>query len=132
MHPAVDTERLQSAVLDADIAHALEHHTTRRQHQVNALVEITKVFACQRTDPGAEPLAQHAREVRVIERHHGNVESACGITRSPARRVRITRFNEIRLESLQRPFPGGTAQRKSIAVSERKGGHLQSVYMGGG
>ena len=63
MHLAVDTERLQRAVLDTHVTHALEHHATRCQDEINPLVEITQVLARNRADPGAEPLAQHARQV---------------------------------------------------------------------
>jgi hypothetical protein len=117
---AVDAERLDRDVRDAEIAEPFRDQPARREHAVEAPIEMAQVAAGEPSDRRREAIREEAREIGVRERDGRNGELVGDAEHDPGQVIRIGGLDHIGLEFAQNARPAIDAERHAIAA-----GHAQ-------
>jgi hypothetical protein len=121
----VDAERLQRDPLDAPLAEMATQARARREHEVEAAIEVLRVAARRARGDAAEGAARgearHRLEVGVAGRDRGDAARARRVERAQATRIR-DRPASIRSgrSAGEHARDGDAAQRQAVATAARQ------------
>ena len=117
----VDAERLQGDPRDAPVEQVIAHAAARREHQVEAGVQVAQVAPRQPCEAAAEPGAAgepgHRLEVGMTGRDRGDGERAGRIERAPGDAVGIAGLDQVRPQIAQHAGDRAAAQRQPVAAA---------------
>jgi hypothetical protein len=132
----VDAERLQGDALHAPVEQMAAHAAARREHEVEAAIDVPGIAARGRRGEAAEAGSGgepgHRLEVGVAGRDRGDGERARGVEPPPGDAVGIAGFDQVRPQVAQHPRDRAAAQRQAIAAAAGQGQGGQAGSAGNG
>ncbi len=118
-HFGVHAQWLVNSVMNTHLIEQLAHEPAGSQHDVESLIQPAQITADRLLAPRAQPAAHDLGEIGVIERDDRNATIPRYRGGTPGRMERVSRFDQIRLELLEKSDPAARIQRQAIV--ERAG-----------